>query len=389
MVVQSSEPSACRATPLDEWHRRQGARLVDFAGWRLPMQYRGLLSEHKACRESSALFDVSHMRQLRVERRFLPLLSRLVPIDWESLESGQARYSFFPSVRGGVVDDLIVARSDMLREDANPDAESSDFLLVVNAAREHADFDHLRSHGIDFTVGVAGEDLALLALQGPRAAALLACGLDKADSERLQSLRFMRLDFARVFGVACRVFRGGYTGEDGFELACRAARCSHLASSLVEVGAEPAGLGARDSLRQEAGLCLYGNELDEDMSPIAAGLKWTLSPVRLASGDFINAAQLKRDVDHGCARLLVGFKVDSRAPVRPPASIFTREGQEVGFISSGGFSPSLDKPIAMGYLDASCHESNLWLERRAKREPATRCPLPFLPHRYARPLRRA
>jgi aminomethyltransferase len=377
----TDEPLA--TTPLDALHREMGARMVPFAGYAMPVQYDfsgalaercrgGVMAEHLHCREKAALFDVSHMGQARLEGDAVATaFELLVPGDIAGLKPGRQRYTLFTNEAGGIIDDLMAA---------NPGDGS--LFLVVNAARRSVDFTHLKLRLPD-TVGLTElPDRALLALQGPLAAAVLGRLAPEAAA-----LPFMGFAAITVGGIGCLVSRSGYTGEDGFEISVPADDAEALARKLLAAPeVAPAGLGARDSLRLEAGLCLYGNDLDEVTTPVEAGLTWVIGKRRKMAWDFPGAAVVRDQMDNGAPRLRVGLRPVGRAPARAGTTIADGEGNEAGLVTSGGFSPSLNAPIAMGYVrrDVAADGTGLFLLVRGKPLPATVVPMPFVPHRYIR-----
>lgn len=379
---------ALATTPLDAWHRRLGARMVPFAGYAMPVQYDfagemaarcrgGVLAEHLHCRAEAALFDVSHMGQAWITGAGADAaLETLVVGDIAGLREGRQRYSLLTNAQGGILDDLMIAR-------ASPAADGTQRLfLVVNAANKDADFAHIAAH---LPAGVTLAPLparALIAVQGPAAAAILAA-LDPAAA----ALPFLGFGAATLAGIACLISRSGYTGEDGFEISCPAAEAEALADALLGFPALiPAGLGARDSLRLEAGLCLHGNDIDASTNPIEAGLTWTIGKRRRVAADFPGAAPILGSLADGPSRLRVGIRPEGRAPARAGTAILNQAGESIGTITSGGFSPSLSAPIAMGYVrrDAAADGTRLWLSVRGQRLPAQIVPMPFVPHRYIR-----
>jgi aminomethyltransferase len=346
--------------------------MVPFAGYAMPVQYDftgaiaercrgGVLSEHLHCREKAALFDVSHMGQAMLEGPgAAAALERLVPGDIVGLKPGRQRYTLLTNDAGGIIDDLMVAN---LGEDR--------LFLVVNASRKHIDFPHIQAALPDGVTLRPLPDRALLALQGPAAATILT-----------SDLPFMGVAPMAVEGIECLVSRSGYTGEDGFEISVPAADAETLADRLLaHASVVPAGLGARDSLRLEAGLCLYGSDLDETTTPIEAGLTWVIGKRRKMTWDFPGGAAIRDQLDNGAPRLRVGIRPDGRAPARGGTEI-----AGVGIITSGGFSPTLNAPIAMGYVrrESAADGNNLTLMVRGKAMPATVVPMPFVPHRYVR-----
>jgi aminomethyltransferase len=370
-TVPTSAP-APRRTPLYELHVELGGKLVDFAGWSLPVQYpAGIMAEHRHCRTAAALFDVSHMCQVLIRGEdAAQALERLVPGDIAGLAEGDLRYTVFTNDRGGVLDDLIAGRV--------PDG----LFVVANAARREADLAHMRQalepeHPVEEL-----EDRALLALQGPRAAEVLG-RLSRGTS----ALTFMQTMTATLGGQSCRISRSGYTGEDGFEISVAAADATALARRLLaEPEVAPAGLGARDSLRLEAGLCLYGHELTPDTTPVEAGLGWTIARRRRSARDFPGANEILRQLADGPERKLVGIRPDNRAPAREGTAIDDPAGQRIGTVTSGGFGPTVGGPIALGYVRAehAAPATPLQLLIRGKPHPAKVVALPFVPHRYQR-----
>lgn len=344
--------------------------MVPFAGYAMPVQYEGIVAEHTACRNGVALFDVSHMGQASLSGEgAVAALERLVPGDIAALKPGRQRYTMLTNDAGGIRDDLMVANlGDRL-------------FLVVNAACKEEDFAYIGAH---LPAGVKlqrYEDRALLALQGPRAAAMLA--RHAPDAEAMPFLGFRELV---IIGIPCLVSRSGYTGEDGYEISVPAAKVERLARQLLDEGAVPAGLGARDSLRLEAGLCLYGNDIDTTTTPVEAGLMWTISKRRRAAGDFPGAAVIREQLEKGPARVRVGLRPEGRAPARAGTDIAGPDGAAVGKVTSGGFGPTLGAPLAMGYVtpDLAADGTALSLIVRGRPLPAHVAPMPFVPHRYVR-----
>ncbi|WP_026614036.1 glycine cleavage system aminomethyltransferase GcvT [Ensifer aridi] len=375
--------SHLKHTPLHALHLSLGARMVPFAGYDMPVQYpEGVLKEHLHTRAAAGLFDVSHMGQIvirpksgRVEDAALAL-ERLVPVDVLGLAEDRQRYGLFTNAEGGILDDLMIAnRGDHL-------------FLVVNAACKDADFAHLK-RGVGDTCEVTLlDDRALLALQGPRAEAVL--GELWAD---VASMRFMDVTEADLHDVSCIISRSGYTGEDGFEISVPAASAVDVAQRLLEhPDVMPIGLGARDSLRLEAGLCLYGNDIDTGTTPVEASLEWAIQKSRRSggtrAGGFPGADRILAEFADGVSRRRVGLKPEGRAPVRGGAKLFIdAEGkQAAGTVTSGGFGPSVDGPIAMGYVDAEHAENGtrLFAEVRGKYLPLTVSALPFVKQTYKR-----
>jgi aminomethyltransferase len=364
-------PKPLKITPLDAWHRARGARMVEFAGYSMPVQYQGVLAEHLHCRSKAALFDVSHMGQATLSGpTAAAALEHLVPGDVVGLKPGRQRYTLLTNEAGGIMDDLMVANLGGDR-----------LFLVVNASRKDDDFAHIAA---DLPTGVRlqpHEDRALLALQGPAAATVMA-----RLSQEAAAQPFMGVLRVTLAGVQCLISRSGYTGEDGFEISVPAEQAEALADRLVaESEVAPAGLGARDSLRLEAGLCLYGNDIDELTTPVEAGLTWVIGKRRRAAWDFPGAAAIRDQLEHGAPRYRVGIRPDGRAPARAQTDIVAGDGTAAGTITSGSFSPTLNAPIAMGYArkDLVAEGTALHVIVRGKALPARVAALPFVPHRYA------
>jgi aminomethyltransferase len=356
---------------LDGWHRARGARMVEFAGYSMPVQYEGIMAEHLWTRENAGLFDVSHMGQLYIHGTDVDsALEALLPGELKALPDRRLRYSLLLDDGGGIIDDLMATR------------RGHDFYLVVNGATKHGDIEVLRR-------GLPGDifldhmrEQALLALQGPKAAEVL-----EALVPGVSELTFMEGKAFHGFGHPLWISRSGYTGEDGFEISVPAAAVEQLADALAsDERVRPVGLGARDSLRLEAGLPLYGHDLDRDTTPVMAGLTFAISKRRRAEGGFPGAARIFAELEEGPIQKRVGLSVEGRQPVREGALILDGEGSEIGKITSGGFSPSLQRPISMGYVAAALAEPGtaLKLEQRGKLFDATVAPMPFVPHRYHR-----
>jgi aminomethyltransferase len=347
--------------------------MVAFAGYEMPVQYPGgIIAEHLHTREKAGLFDVSHMGQIALRGEAAArALERLVPGDLQGLAPGRMRYTLLLNEQGGILDDLMATRIE------------DGLLLVVNAARKEADLAHLRAH-LGPEAGIEPQfERALLALQGPQAASVLA-RLAGADVARMP---FMSAAGTRVAGAPCFVTRSGYTGEDGFELSMAADDAVAVAEALLaEPEVAPIGLGARDTLRLEAGLCLYGHDIDETTTPIEAGLAWTIGKRRRDAADFPGAATILRQLAEGPSRKRVGIRPDGRAPAREGTAITDPQGNPAGRVTSGGFGPSVGTPIAMGYVDSrhAAEGAALALIVRDVPRPARVARLPFVPTRYYR-----
>lgn len=365
-------------TPLYNLHIELGAKMVPFAGYDMPVQFpAGIMQEHRHTRDAAGLFDVSHMGQFVLRGpSAVSILEQLLAIDAEALAIGQQTYTQFTNMQGGIDDDLIVCRW----------AEDS-FFLVVNAACKQQDFEHVQQHVPGDCELVELGSHALLALQGPQAAHVLA-----TLAPEVLELSFMHGCWAKLGQHDCFITRSGYTGEDGFEISIANEAADSLARRLLANEAvEAIGLGARDSLRLEAGLCLYGHDLNARTSPVSAGLTWSISKSRRSGGEkeggFPGADIILPQIAQGTEQKRVGLNVIGRAPVREGASIFTADDHACGHITSGGFGPSVNHPIAMGYVDAEYKAAGteLFAQVRNKRIPIQVTTLPFSPHRYHRP----
>lgn len=371
-------------TPLYDAHVGAGARMVPFAGYEMPVQYdMGIMKEHLWTRNKAGLFDVSHMGQAYVvaaDKRHetaAGFLELLVPADIRSLVPQQQRYTQLLNEDGGIIDDLMVTR---LSDETDPGV----LFLVLNAARKKVDLERLqdlRSRYPSIMV-VPNKSRALIALQGPAAADVLSRISLSADK-----LGFMQGARTMIAGIDAHVSRSGYTGEDGFEISVHEQDAAQLwAKLLTDERVKPIGLGARDSLRLEAGLCLYGHDIDEATSPVEAGLQWSIGKRRRLEGGFPGAARIKRELAEGPRRIRVGIRPDGKAPARDGAEILSSSGRKIGVITSGGFGPSVNGPVAMGYVTPAhaAPGTSLQLVVRGKPMPASVVPLPFVPHRFAR-----
>lgn len=368
-------------TPLDALHRSLGGKMVGFAGYALPVQYpSGILKEHLHTRAAAGLFDVSHMGQITVRAESgqvadaAAALERLVPVDVLGLAVGRQRYALFTDERGGILDDLMVAnRGDHL-------------FLVVNAACKADDLAHLRA-GLGAGFEVTPLDRALLALQGPKAESALA-----ALVPEVAAMRFMDVRAFAPKGMPIVVSRSGYTGEDGFEISLLPEHAQDFAQALLaQPDVAPIGLGARDSLRLEAGLCLYGHDIDTTTTPVEAGLEWAIQPARrpggARAGGFPGAEVILGQIAAGATRRRVGLRPEGRAPMREGVEIVAAEGGDaLGTITSGGFGPSLDAPVAMGYvpIEHVAPGTRLYGRLRGKDLPATVAKMPFITPGYKR-----
>ena len=375
------------ALPLDAWHRNRGARMVEFAGYYMPIQYDGIMAEHLWTREHAGLFDVSHMGQLvftgandsaNDSGGVADALESLLPADIKGLGEGRQRYSLLLAENGGILDDLMVTRLPA----ASPFEAEGGFYMVVNGATKWDDIAHLREHlDDDITLSHLYEQ-ALLALQGPEAVTALA-----RLAPGVEALTFMTAGAFTIAGIDCWVSRSGYTGEDGFEISVPAEEAEALADALcAQPEVKPIGLGARDSLRLEAGLPLYGHDLDEETTPVAADLGFALSKRRREEGGFPGHARIMLEREQGAILKRVMLVVEGRQPVREGAAVLDAEGSEVGRVTSGGHSPSLGKAIAMAYVPtaAATPGTAVTLNQRGKIFTGIVTPMPLVPHRYHR-----
>jgi aminomethyltransferase len=379
----SASPPPPKRTPLHALHVSRGGKMVPFAGYDMPVQYgTGVLKEHLHVRSSAGLFDVSHMGQIALRPKSGRLedaaraLERLVPQDILALAPGRQRYAQFTNEAGGILDDLMVANL------------SDHLFLVVNAACKAEDEALLKEHLSDVCLVEPLPDRALIALQGPKAESVLA----KFDAE-IPTMKFMDAGPRRLAGHDCFVSRSGYTGEDGFEISVPAEAAEHFANELLaDANVLPIGLGARDSLRLEAGLCLYGHDLDPTTTPVEGALEWSIQKSRrkggVRPGGFPGANAILNQLEQGALRRRVGLRPEGRAPVREGAALFADEtsSQSIGIVTSGGFGPSLNAPVAMGYLPSShAAPSNLvFAEVRGQRLALRVAPMPFVPNTYKR-----
>ena len=356
--------------PLDAWHRAHGARMVPFAGYHMPIQYEGIIAEHEWTRTKAGLFDVSHMGQLTVKGEGVAeALEALMPGDFSALKPGRMRYSVLLNEQGGALDDLMVTNT------------GPHYALVVNGAVKWDDIAHLREHLPDEITLTYMDEFALLALQGPKAAEVLGAAIPGTGE-----LTFMSAGLFEWGGVHVWISRSGYTGEDGYEISVPASHAEQLADALVAHDfVKPVGLGARDSLRLEAGLPLYGHDLTTETDPISAGLAFAISKVRREQGGFPGADIILRILADGAPTKRIGLRLDGRMAAREGAEIYAGD-TKVGTVTSGGFAPSVGGPIAMGYIEATHADigTSLELAVRNKRIPAEVVKMPFVPTRYFR-----
>lgn len=372
--------SGAKKTPLFSLHEDLGGTLVDFAGYALPVRYpAGIMAEHNQCRESAAMFDVSHMGQARLvgpdHETVAKALEALTPSAFTKLGLGRMRYSVLLNADGGIIDDFIVTRPE------DPALDGT-LMLVVNGACKEGDYAHLEANLPDSIKLERLDDKALIAIQGPKAVEALARHSAKADA-----LTFMSMTSDVIDGIEVVISRCGYTGEDGFELSVDAADAEKLARLLLsEPEIEPSGLGARDSLRLESGLCLYGQDLTNEIDPAEADLGWAIQKRRREEGGFPGEGRILKGLEDGPARIRVGLKLDGKAPAREGADIQDLEGNAIGLVTSGGFAPTLGAPIAMGYVtpDFATLGTKVKLIVRKRALDAEIAEMPFVPQRYVR-----
>jgi len=361
--------------PLDAWHRARGGRMVPFAGYHMPVQYEGIMAEHLWTRDSAGLFDVSHMGQLLLSGDDLDdELEKLIPADVKGVALGQQKYSLLLAENGGILDDLMFSRWP------------GGIYMVVNGAVKYEDIGHLREHLPDAITINHLDDRALLALQGPKAFDVLK--RHTTGKWPLEALVFMKGGQFEIAGVEAYISRSGYTGEDGFEISIPADAAEKIADLLCsEPEVKPIGLGARDSLRLEADLPLYGHDLDPETTPLMAALGFAVaSKRRREEANYPGAARILAEREQGPVVKRVGLLVEGRQPVREGAAVLDADGSEVGKVTSGGFAPTLGAPIAMAYVPAGMAEvgTRIQLNQRGKVHEATVAAMPFVPHRYVR-----
>jgi aminomethyltransferase len=368
-------------TPLYDSHVASGGKMVGFAGYDMPVQYpSGIMTEHNWTRENAGLFDVSHMGQAYlvsadgIHETVAKALEALIPADILNLAPGQQRYSQLLNDEGGILDDLMVTRHADL-------ANAGALILVVNAACKEQDYAHISSRLPSGVVLKRRDDQALLALQGPKAASVLA-----AHAPEVMHMPFMSARDVLIEGVHAYVSRSGYTGEDGYEISIKAAEAGRIWGALLaDDRVKPIGLGARDSLRLEGGLCLYGHDIDTTTSPVEGALTWSIQKRRREEGGFPGAARIQNELKNGTNRLRVGIQPEGRQPAREGVEIF-KDGRKIGVVTSGGFGPSVNGPVGMGYVETAfaAADTPVMLMVRGKELPAKVVKMPFVPNRFYR-----
>ena len=377
MLEPANSAGTLQRTALYERHVALGARLVPFAGYEMPVQFRpGIIAEHVHTRNAAGLFDVSHMGQALLSgpdhHTTAAALEKLVPGDILGLAPGRIRYTQLTNPDGGIIDDLMVTRP------ASP-AEAGKLFIVVNASRKAIDYDWIGRNLAGSVKLATLEDRSLLALQGPKAEAVLSRHVPSAAA-----LAFMQAATAEFDGLEINLARSGYTGEDGYELSVPTRHVVTVYDALlVHPDVKPIGLGARDSLRLEAGLCLYGHDIDETTSPVESGLAWSIGKRRRAEGGFMGWQRIARELREGTSRRRIGILPDGRAPARE-GTLINCDGRSAGRVTSGGFGPTIGRPISMGYIDTICSAIGRPVDLlvRDRRLAGLITSLPFVPHRY-------
>ena len=360
-----------KKTPLYNLHIQHGAKMIEFAGYQMPIQYKsGIIQEHKFTRENAGIFDVSHMGQLFItgSDQLTDDLEKIFPVNLKNLKINQSKYSFLMNEQGGIYDDLIITKL------------KDGYLIILNAACKKQDFEIIKKKLDDKYELNLDESLSLIAIQGPKAKDVLG----KAVSN-ITNLKFMNGGEFEYDNSNIYITRSGYTGEDGFEISLENKKVEKFVDQLINYGAKLIGLGARDTLRLEAGLCLYGNDLDEKTSPIEANLKWAIPKSRVDS-DYPGSNIIKKQIDDGVKTLRVGIKPETRVIARGNTKIFDQNDKEIGKVTSGTFGPSVECSIAMGYVENNYSPTNtkIFLEVRGKKIPANVCDLPFYKKNYVK-----
>ena len=360
-----------KKTPLYNLHIQHGAKMVEFAGYQMPIQYKsGIIQEHKFTRENAGIFDVSHMGQLFItgSDQLTDDLEKIFPVNLKNLKINQSKYSFLMNEQGGIYDDLIITKL------------KDGYLIILNAACKKQDFEIIKKKLDDKYELNLDESLSLIAIQGPKAKDVLGKVVSKITNLKFMNGGEFEYDNSNIY-----ITRSGYTGEDGFEISIDNKKAEKFVDQLINYGAKLIGLGARDTLRLEAGLCLYGNDLDEKTSPIEANLKWAIPKSRVDS-DYPGSNIIKKQIDDGVKTLRVGIKPETRVIARGNTKIFDQNDKEIGKVTSGTFGPSVECSIAMGYVENNYSPTNtkIFLEVRGKKVPANVCDLPFYKKNYVK-----
>ena len=359
-------------TALYNFHKNIGAKFVPFAGYEMPIQYTdGIVKEHISTRQSAGFFDGSHMGQLFVSgnKSSEQCLEKIIPLDFKEIKINQSKYSFLINDKGGVIDDLIITRVE------------SGFNIILNAACKDNDIKEIEKCLNSKSKYELRKDISLIALQGPKSESIL-----ESIVKGVKQLKFMNGGYFEFKAKKIYITRSGYTGEDGFEISVPDSNVENFTKLLSDKGAKPIGLGARDTLRLEAGLCLYGHELNQDISPVQANLKWAISKRRREEGGFNGWEKIKNDLQNGVSKIRVGIKPSSRVIAREGTKIFSSSGKEIGVITSGTFGPSVNSPVAMGYIKSEFSKINnkIQLEVRGKKYEAVVSKLPFYKKSYVK-----
>ena len=360
-----------KKTPLYNLHIQHGAKMVEFAGYQMPIQYKsGIIQEHKFTRENAGIFDVSHMGQLFItgSDQLTDDLEKIFPVNLKNLKKNQSKYSFLMNEQGGIYDDLIITKL------------KDGYLIILNAACKKQDFEIIKKKLDDKYELNLDESLSLIAIQGPKAKDVLGKVVSNITNLKFMNGGEFEYDNSNIY-----ITRSGYTGEDGFEISLDNKKAEKFVDQLINHGAKLIGLGARDTLRLEAGLCLYGNDLDEKTSPIEANLKWAIPKSRVGS-DYPGSDIIKKQIDNGVKTLRVGIKPETRVIARGNTKIFDQNDKEIGKVTSGTFGPSVECSIAMGYVENNYSPTNtkIFLEVRGKKVPANVCDLPFYKKNYVK-----
>ena len=361
-----------KITALNSLHKKYGAKLVSFAGYEMPIQYsKGIIEEHKSTRDNAGIFDVSHMGQLFIKGDDLLAedLEKIFPAELKNCKLNQSKYSFLMNDEAGIHDDLIITKV------------AGGFNIVLNAACKYSDFELLKKLLGDKYEMNLSEELSLIAIQGPKAVKIL-----EKIIHSVSELNFMNGNSFNYLDDSVYITRSGYTGEDGFEISMKNKYAELFTEKLINEGANLIGLGARDTLRLEAGLCLYGHDMDINKSPIEASLKWAISKNRIISGGFIGFEKIKSQIENGTSKVRVGIKPEGRIIARENTLVFSEDNKNIGKITSGTFGPSIQVPIAMGYIESSFSkvDTKIFLEVRGKKYPASISNLPFYKKSYVK-----
>ena len=359
-------------TALYDFHKNLGAKFVPFAGYEMPIQYKdGIVKEHISTRQSAGFFDVSHMGQLFISgnKSAEQSLEKIIPLDFKEIKINQSKYSFLINDTGGVIDDLIITRVE------------GGFNIILNAACKDNDIKEIAKCLNSESKYELRNDLSLVALQGPKSESIL-----ESIVNGVKKLKFMNGNYFQFQGKKIYITRSGYTGEDGFEISVPNTNAENFTKLLSDKGAKPIGLGARDTLRLEAGLCLYGHELNQDINPVQANLKWAISKRRRIEGGFKGWENIKNDLQNGVSKIRVGIKPSGRIIAREGTKIFSQSGEEIGIITSGTFGPSVNSPVAMGYVKSKFSEidNKILIEVRGKKHEAKVSKLPFYKKSYVK-----